>query len=117
MTPSVYDLDDRLRGRALYALSRYNEFDADSEHDWGAFILPATPSNGSSNTGRRTGRIFRPIRLILVSDGAHRVVQQPLDDVRLDFHFRQACAEGAPQVVQTPRRHAIAQALLVLAPS
>ena len=39
MTPSVYDLDDRLRGRALYALARYNKFDADSEHDWGVFIF------------------------------------------------------------------------------
>jgi hypothetical protein len=26
-----------------------------------------------------------------------RVVQQPLDDMRLDFHFRQRRAEGAPQ--------------------
>ena len=39
MTPSVYELDDRLRGRALSVLARYNKFDADSEHDWGMFIF------------------------------------------------------------------------------
>jgi hypothetical protein len=39
MTPSVYDLDARLRGRAVYVLSKYNKFDDDSEHDWGTFIF------------------------------------------------------------------------------
>lgn len=39
MTPSVYDLDPRLRGRALAVLARYSKFDADSEHDWGVFIF------------------------------------------------------------------------------
>lgn len=39
MTPSVYDLDARLRGRALYALSRYRKFDDESEHDCGVFIF------------------------------------------------------------------------------
>lgn len=39
MTPSVYELDDRLRGRALSVLARYNKFHADSEHDWGVFIF------------------------------------------------------------------------------
>jgi len=39
MTPSVYDLDARLRGRAVYVMSRYNKFDDDSEHDWGVFIF------------------------------------------------------------------------------
>jgi hypothetical protein len=39
MTPSVYDLEARLRGRALYVMSRYNKFDDDSEHDWGVFIF------------------------------------------------------------------------------
>jgi len=39
MTPSVYELDDRLRGRALSVLARYNKFHADSEHDWGTFIF------------------------------------------------------------------------------
>src|ERR1700676_1103958 len=39
MTPSVYGLDDRLRGRALSALARYNSFDPDSDHDSGVFIF------------------------------------------------------------------------------
>jgi Protein of unknown function (DUF3768) len=39
MTRCVYDLDDRLRGRALSVLARYNKFDADSEHDSGTFIF------------------------------------------------------------------------------
>jgi hypothetical protein len=39
MTPSVYELDDRLRGRALSVLARYNKFHPDGEHDWGTFIF------------------------------------------------------------------------------
>jgi hypothetical protein len=39
MTRSVYDLDARLCGRALYVMSRYNKFTDDSEHDWGVFIF------------------------------------------------------------------------------
>jgi hypothetical protein len=39
MTPRVYDLDDRLRGRALSVLARYGRFHQDSEHDWGTFIF------------------------------------------------------------------------------
>ncbi len=39
MTPSVYELDDRLRGRALSVMASYNQFDADSEHDCGVFIF------------------------------------------------------------------------------
>jgi hypothetical protein len=39
MTPGVYQLDDRLRGRALSVLAKYNKFAADSEHDWGTFIF------------------------------------------------------------------------------
>jgi hypothetical protein len=39
MTRSVYDLDDRLRGRALSVLARYSKFDAGSEHDCGTFIF------------------------------------------------------------------------------
>src|SRR5258707_10536418 len=39
MTPGVYTLDERLRGRALCVMSRYNKFDEDSEHDWGVFIF------------------------------------------------------------------------------
>ena len=39
MTPDVYHLDDRLRGRALSALARYAKFAPDTEHDWGTFIF------------------------------------------------------------------------------
>src|ERR1700689_5948012 len=39
MTPSVYELDARLRGRALSVLARYKKFHPDSEHDWGTFIF------------------------------------------------------------------------------
>jgi hypothetical protein len=39
MTPSVYGLDDRLRGRALSVLARYGSFHPDSDHDWGTFIF------------------------------------------------------------------------------
>lgn len=39
MTPGVYELDARLRGRAMYVLSRYRNFDNDSEHDGGMFIF------------------------------------------------------------------------------
>ena len=39
MTPAVYALDSQLRGRALSAVSRYNRFADDEEHDWGVFIF------------------------------------------------------------------------------
>jgi hypothetical protein len=39
MTPSVYDLEPRLRGRALFVLSKYRKFDPESEHDCGVFIF------------------------------------------------------------------------------
>jgi hypothetical protein len=39
MTRGVYALDERLRGRALSVLARYDKFDADSEHDCGVFIF------------------------------------------------------------------------------
>ena len=39
MTRGAYDLDKRLRGRALAVMARYNKFDADSEHDHGVFIF------------------------------------------------------------------------------
>ena len=37
MTRSVYDLDQRLRSRALAIMARYSKFDAESEHDCGVF--------------------------------------------------------------------------------
>jgi hypothetical protein len=39
VTPAVYDLDPQLRGRALWAMARYNRFADDSEHDWGVMIF------------------------------------------------------------------------------
>jgi hypothetical protein len=39
MTPGVYQLDARLRGRALSVMSRYKKFDDESEHDCGVFIF------------------------------------------------------------------------------
>jgi len=39
MTPAVYNLDPQLRGRAIWAMARYNRFAADSEHDWGVMIF------------------------------------------------------------------------------
>jgi hypothetical protein len=39
MTRCVYDLDERLRGRALSVMARYNKFDTESEHDSGVFIF------------------------------------------------------------------------------
>ena len=39
MTPSVYQLDDRLRGRALSVLARYSKFHPENEHNWGTFIF------------------------------------------------------------------------------
>jgi len=39
MTPDFYQLDPRLRGRALYVMGRYNKFDHESEHDSGVFIF------------------------------------------------------------------------------
>ena len=39
MTPDFYELDARLRGRALSVMARYNKFDDSSEHDWGVFIF------------------------------------------------------------------------------
>jgi hypothetical protein len=39
MTRGVYDLDERLRGRALSVMARYSKFDESNEHDCGIFIF------------------------------------------------------------------------------
>jgi hypothetical protein len=39
MSRDFFELDARLRGRALWVMSRYTKFDDDSEHDWGVFIF------------------------------------------------------------------------------
>ncbi len=38
-TSGFYELDARLRGRALAVMARYNKFDESSEHDCGVFIF------------------------------------------------------------------------------
>jgi hypothetical protein len=39
MTRDFYELDARLRGRALWVMSRYQNFDDKSDHDCGVFIF------------------------------------------------------------------------------
>ena len=39
MTPAVWDLEPRLRGRALYRMTMYQAFDKDSDHSEGVFIF------------------------------------------------------------------------------
>lgn len=39
MARDVYELEPRLRGRALFFLSKYRKFEPESEHDWGTFIF------------------------------------------------------------------------------
>lgn len=79
MTPDVYDLEPRLRGRALLFLARYRKFDPESEHDWGTFIFggyafewrieyrDATGSGLSSNPANPTAT-FRVLTLFVVAD-------------------------------------------------
>jgi hypothetical protein len=62
VTPSVYELDDRLRGRALSVLARYNKFHPDSEHDWGTFIFAGFSFEWRIEYGARMAPAFRPIQ-------------------------------------------------------
>lgn len=39
MTPAVWGLDARIRGRALYRMSIYQKFDNESDHSQGMFIF------------------------------------------------------------------------------
>jgi hypothetical protein len=39
MTTAVYGLDPQLRGRALWAMTKCNNFDDTSDHDWGVMIF------------------------------------------------------------------------------
>ncbi len=79
MTRSVYDLDDRLRGRALSVLARYNKFADDSEHDCGIFIFAGfafewrIECRGKDGTGRSLDpsdpeQTFRVLTLGAVDD-------------------------------------------------
>lgn len=39
LRPAVNNLDPQLRGRAIWAMARYNRFDDTSEHNCGVFIF------------------------------------------------------------------------------
>ena len=78
-TRNVYDLDDRLRGRALSVLARYNSFDADSDHDSGVFIFAgfafewrieyrSNDGCGQSPDPADTAQTFRVLTLSVVDD-------------------------------------------------
>lgn len=79
MTPSVYELDDRLRGRALSVLARYESFHPDSEHDCGTFIFAGysfewrIEYRGASGTGwsadpADSDKTFRVLTLYAIDD-------------------------------------------------
>jgi hypothetical protein len=79
MTPSVYGLDDRLRGRALSVLARYERFHPDSEHDWGTFIFAgysfewrieyrSLDGSGVSPDPADSDRTFRVLTLYAIDD-------------------------------------------------
>ena len=79
MTLGVYQLDARLRGRALYAMSRYNKFDDKGEHDCGVFIFAgfsfewrieyrATDGTGHSPDPADPEKTFRVLTLHVVND-------------------------------------------------
>ena len=79
MTPGVYDLDARLRGRALHVMSRYRKFADDSEHDCGVFIFAgfsfewrieyrAEDGNGISLDPADPEKTFRVLTLYAIAD-------------------------------------------------
>jgi Protein of unknown function (DUF3768) len=79
MTPSVYQLDARLRGRALSVLARYNKFDDAGEHDRGVFIFAGyafewrieyrgVNGNGVSPDPADPDQTFRVLTLYAVDD-------------------------------------------------
>lgn len=79
MTPDVYDLGSRLRGRALFFLSKYRKFDPESEHDWGTYIFGGyafewrieyrSPSGeGSSKDPADAGATLRVLTLYVIAD-------------------------------------------------
>jgi hypothetical protein len=79
MTKSVYELDDRLRGRALSVLARYEKFHPDSEHDWGTFIFAGfsfewridyrgKDGMGTSSDPADPDKTFRVLTLFAIDD-------------------------------------------------
>jgi hypothetical protein len=79
MTPSIYDLEPRLRGRARFVLSKYRKFDPESEHDWGTFIFGGyafewrieyrlADGSGVSADPADPSKTFRVLALLVVAD-------------------------------------------------
>jgi hypothetical protein len=79
MTPGVYHLDERVRGRALYVMSRYKKFDATSDHGCGVFIFAgfsfewhieyrAKDGNGISLDPADPEKTFRVLTLYAIND-------------------------------------------------
>ena len=79
MPASVYDLDDRLRGRALAVMTRYNKFDKDSDHDMGVFVFAGysfewhieyrgTNGEGVSPDPSDASKTFRVLTLYALND-------------------------------------------------
>jgi hypothetical protein len=79
LTPAVYRLDPQLRGRAIWAMARYNRFSEDSEHDWGVFIFAgysfewhieyrAADGRGASPDPADLEKTFRVLTLYVAED-------------------------------------------------
>ncbi len=79
MPASIYDLDERLRGRALAVMTRYNKFDKDSDHDMGVFIFvgysfewhieyQGTNGEGISPDPSDASKTFRVLTLYALND-------------------------------------------------
>jgi hypothetical protein len=79
MTPDVHYLESRLRGRALFLLSKYRKFDPESEHDSGTFIFGgyafewhieyrSTKGPGPSVNPADPAATFRVLTLYVVRD-------------------------------------------------
>jgi hypothetical protein len=79
MTPAVYNLDPQLRGRAIWAMARYDRFADDSEHDWGVFIFAGysfewhieyrgTDGTGISPDPANPEKTFRVLTLYVAED-------------------------------------------------
>ena len=79
MTKAVHALDPQLRGRAFFALSRYNKFSDDDEHDCGVFIFAgysfewhidyrAVDGTSNSPDPANPERTFRVLTLYLARD-------------------------------------------------
>jgi hypothetical protein len=79
ITRDFYELDARLRGRALWVMSRYNKFDDEGEHDRGVFIFAGyafewhveyrgVDGTGISPDPSDPGKTFRVLTLYATAD-------------------------------------------------